>query len=119
MVEQGTENPRVGGSTPSPATTLYVVALAFAGCTSDTCYQLCATTAQAIEPCLGEWGASWDDFDAASRVAWGDACRTDWDNERLHLELRQVSVANEACTAAAEDLGQMSCDELRALYFHP
>ncbi|MSQ00503.1 MAG: hypothetical protein EXR71_01260 [Myxococcales bacterium] len=90
-----------------------------AGCTSDTCYQLCATTAQAIEPCLGEWGASWDDFGAASRVAWGDACRADWDAERLRLELRQVSVANEACTAGATELGEMTCDELRALYFHP
>ena len=119
LVEQGTENPRVGGSTPSPATTFCAVALVLAGCTSDTCYQLCATTAQAIEPCLTEWGAGWDDFDAGSRVAWGDTCRADWDEERLSLELRQVSVANDACTAASEDLGTMSCDELRALYFHP
>ena len=93
--------------------------LVLLGCNGDTCYQLCATTAQAVEPCLDEWGATWEDFDAATRVEWGDRCRADWDRARTELELRQLTAASDACTAAAEDLTALSCDELRALYFAP
>lgn len=93
--------------------------IAFLGCSADACYQLCATTAQALEPCLAEWGATWEDFDAANRVAWGDRCRSQWDEERVQLELRQIDVASAACTDASEDFDGLSCDELRALYFDP
>lgn len=93
--------------------------IVFLGCSVDTCYQLCATTAQALEPCLDEWGATWEDFDSSSRVSWGDRCRSQWDEERVQLELRQVEVASDACADATEDLDSLSCDQLRALYFQP
>ena len=95
-----------------------VLFLLFA-CTSDTCHQLCAATAQALEGCLGEWGATWEDFDATARVAYGDRCRSQWETERLGLELRQIEAANQQCTEASVDLDALDCDALRALYFDP
>jgi len=92
---------------------------ALLACGTDTCHLLCANTAQAIEPCLTEWGATWEDFDASSRVAWGDRCRSQWETERLSLELRQIDVASVACEEATSSLGELDCDELRALYFDP
>jgi hypothetical protein len=93
--------------------------LVLLGCGADTCYQLCATTAQALEPCLSEWGATWEDFDAASRVAWGDRCRRQWDDERVNLQLRQIEVASGACEDASLEIADLECDELRAIYFDP
>ncbi len=95
------------------------------GCTSDACRLLCATTAQRLEECLPEWGATWEDFDATSRVDYGDRCRAQWDDERLTLELRQLDVANGECTTADDELtgnngaDKLSCDELRPLYVEP
>lgn len=88
-------------------------------CSSDTCHQLCATTALKLEGCLEAWGATWEDFDASERVVYGDRCRAQWERERLTLELRQIDVATQQCTDASADLGEMTCDELRALYFDP
>ncbi len=96
-----------------------MVLLVLLGCGADSCYQLCATTAQALEPCFAEWGATWEDFDAATRVAWGDRCRAQWEEQRVQMELRQVDVASAACTEASDEVRRLSCDELRALYFDP
>lgn len=68
---------------------------------------------------MGEWGASWEDFDATSRTDFGDRCRAQWDDERLTLELRQIDVANEQCSTAATELPTLSCDQLRAIYLEP
>ena len=93
--------------------------LLFLACSSDACRQLCANVAQKIDGCLGEWGATWEDFDVAERTAFGDRCRSEWDAKRGELEPRQLDAATEECAAARQDLGDVTCDELRALYFEP
>lgn len=89
------------------------------GCNADSCYTLCATTAPVLEACLPEWGATWEDLDATSRIAWGDRCRADWEATRVDLELRQVTEATETCTDAADQLPSLTCDDLRAMYLEP
>jgi hypothetical protein len=96
-----------------------MLVIALFGCSAEPCYQLCAITAQALEPCLSQWGANWEDFDAESRIAFGDRCRAQWEEERVSLELRQVEVASTACSAAVDEVPALSCDQLRALYFDP
>ena len=103
---------------PDERLSVRVLLLLFA-CNSDTCHQLCAGTAQALDRCLGEWGATWEDFDATERVVYGDRCRAQWEAERLGLELRQIEAANQQCTEAAIDLEALDCVALRALYFDP
>jgi hypothetical protein len=88
-------------------------------CSSDACRSLCADVAGRLEGCLDEWGATWEDFDVSTRNAYGDRCRAEWDAERTELEPRQLGAATEDCAAAQLDLGDVSCDELRALYFEP
>ena len=120
LVEQGTENPRVGGSIPSLATFFLPLVLAgisgLSGCSSDQCYALCGTTANAVGGCLDEWGVTWEYFGASKQKEWGDTCRSDWETEKATLEPRQVQSAQDECAAAAAELATPDCDELRALY---
>ena len=116
LVEQGTENPRVGGSTPSPATFFFLLVSGLSACSSDQCYSLCATTANAVGGCMEEWGVTWEYFGASKQKDWGDSCRTEWETEKATLEPRQVQAAQDECAAAATELATPDCDELRALY---
>ena len=122
MVEQGTENPRVGGSTPSLATFLLLLgAPLVAACGADDSERLCTRTAARLGDCLATWPAGWDDLDAESEASFEAACRQGWDDQRVELEPRELEDALDQCAEALDHLASIRqdgtvCDELRALY---
>jgi hypothetical protein len=95
---------------------LLVLASSLFGCSVDPCNALCNTVVQRIDACRGEWGATWEDFDAASRADLRQTCQDEWDVTRGEIPTRQIPEADDACSAATDDLSAMNCDELRALY---
>ena len=127
LVEQGTENPRVGGSTPSLATLLFFVLVQLGmspGCADDRCRALCADLSSQLGQCLPEWGADWEALGAASQSGWRVRCEDDWDVVRSDLEVREVPAAQDQCEAGLVELAELrtkengadTCDVLRALY---
>ena len=129
LVEQGTENPRVGGSIPPPATTSRqrtahrapsplgaLLTVLLSGCGADPCRTLCLDATTAMAGCLGEWGYTWEDLGAASKADYRSTCLEQWDTTRVTLETRQVSEAQDRCTAADSDLDTLSCAEIWALF---
>lgn len=122
-VEQGTENPRVGGSTPSLATLLFLSLVpAIAACASDPCTTLCTDVSRGLDECLPSWGFTWEGVGADSRSEWVGACQGEWDEVRSSLEARELPPAEQQCTDARAELDRLraaedgACDELRVLY---
>jgi hypothetical protein len=125
-VEQGIENPRVGGSTPSLATFFLAAAslfgaLAASGCGGDDCEQLCSTLTQRFADCVEEWPTDWEELDARGQTAFRNACQNRWADVRAGLEPRELNDALDQCDESATALQRMSrssstCDQLRALY---
>ena len=115
-VEQGIENPRVGGSIPSLATTL-VLLLAACG---DDCAEVCQQTTVAIAVCMADedagWYADWADLGAESRREHREACQNSWNRTAAFLEARELEQALDMCASALDDLDGMNCNTLRALY---
>ena len=122
LVEQGTENPRVGGSTPSLATTALAAAFCLfaTACQPDACEQLCRRVSRDLAVCLEQWPASWQDLDATKRTDFVARCENGWSVERADLEPRELEDALDQCdeTIAAMPAqgSEESCDTLRALY---
>lgn len=138
LVEQGTENPRVGGSIPSLATSKTPAAagvflllvriigagglLIAAGCQSDSCDQLCVRTASSLNRCLATWEpADWEMLDAENQSSFLEACQSRWSEVRSSLESRELEDALEQCDEALTAINEMgedgtTCDQFRALY---
>ncbi len=123
LVEQGTENPRVGGSTPSLATLLLSILVpAMAACASDPCSTLCVDVSRGLDECLPAWGLTWEEVGAESRSNWLIGCQNEWDEVRSSLEARELPAAEEQCADARIELDRLqaaedgACDELRVLY---
>ena len=141
LVEQGTENPRVGGSIPSLATQetpvvagvfsflgrrlgllVLLLLLPGAACQSDRCDQLCVRTASSLNRCLATWEpADWEMLEAESQSSFLDACQSRWSEVRSSLEARELEEALSQCDEALIAIDEMgedgtTCDQLRALY---
>ncbi len=124
LVEQGTENPFVGGSTPPWATILTVLAIVLCGtgltaCGADACETLCFRTTQRLATCLEQWSASWEDLGADSRSQFRRQCENHWDQTRTdpEMEPREVRLAVEECEEGVDELLELEgCDVLRAAY---
>ncbi len=135
LVEQGIENPRVGGSIPSPATflsfrvpprmqwrrALALAALLLLGCANDECELLCGTVASRLDACIEEWPTEWQALDSTGRAAYRRECQATWASVRSDLEPRELNDALQQCEEASVALTRMSrsestCDQLRALY---
>lgn len=124
-VEQGTENPRVGGSIPSlatlPSLVLFLCLTTATGCQNDHCEDLCRQTSFALKRCIDEWPITWNDLDANGRNAFQNACSTRWEQKISTLEARELEDALEQCSETRELLDEMlqddtTCDQLRAIY---
>jgi hypothetical protein len=122
LVEQGIENPRVGGSIPSLATFFACLLVLAGGCQPDRCEALCTRTTNRLRECLDAWPADWADLDAESRSDFEAQCQNRWRQVRADLEPRELEDALDQCSEALDDLAARNaagtvCDELRALYF--
>ncbi len=117
MVEQGIENPRVGGSNPSPATTLPFLVLlsALASACGDHCEALCVAVADRVAECRPV-ALTWADLGATSRADFSSRCRRDWDAVLAELEAHDQTVALDLCDASLDRVLELSCDEIIALY---
>ncbi len=131
LVEQGIENPRVGGSIPSLATTRLAVpslvrvvvlfSVVMTGCGTDSCERLCVEVGQRLDACLEDWPTDWGEVDAANRAAFRRTCQDEWSSVRADLEPRELDDGLDQCDDSSAALSRMArdrtaCDELRALY---
>ena len=126
LVEQRIENPRVGGSIPSSATTsqLHVgdsmsrwtllLCVLGMGC-GDGCERLCREVGQRLNQCF-ESGASWEDVDARSRQDFVGRCQDDWDRTRAQLTTSDLGEAVDVCVDGRVELDAFDCTELQLLY---
>jgi hypothetical protein len=114
LVEQGTENPRVGGSIPSLAILFLSVGLIACG---DRCERLCADVAERIEECRG--AEPWSDFGASRNADWVNRCQSEWDGTSGGLTTRELELALAICAQSQTDLEAMPCDDVIALYGAP
>jgi hypothetical protein len=122
LVEQGTENPRVGGSIPSLATFFSLLVCTLLGCSSqDDCEELCTRTANRLSTCIAGWPTVWDDFGATGRRSYINGCQNRWAEVRIDLEPRELDDALDQCQESLDALDQMkddgeTCADLRALF---
>jgi hypothetical protein len=118
LVEQGIENPRVGGSIPSLATAALLAGLTggvlLAGC-GDKCEVLCTSVTREIGNCKPE-SMSWNDLGARNRSDFSNECRQQWDRERIDLSASDLRLSLETCADADEELEDLECAEVMALY---
>jgi hypothetical protein len=118
LVEQGTENPRVGGSIPSLATLVFLFLAPLAGgcrsILSDKCDSLCGEVAERIDACRGD--APWSDFGASRRADWISRCQSDWEARSADLSARDLELALSICDDARVTVPGLSCDDVIALY---
>jgi hypothetical protein len=115
-VEQGIENPCVGGSIPSQATFLFLsTALLFTGCT-EPCETACQRTAFAIGRCIGDWSADWSDLGASSKTDFRQRCQETWQRNSATLESRELEEALQQCETLQDGVLNLDCDTLRAIY---
>ena len=115
LVEQGIENPRVGGSTPSPATVALLLCATFAFGCGDRCQNLCNSVANRVAECRPE-SITWIDLGATSRTDYENSCKDQWDRVRLDLSANDLRLALEDCDAANDLDESLTCDEIVALY---
>ena len=123
LVEQGTENPRVGGSIPSLAT-LLLLALC-SGCAPDACEALCDQMRTDLATCMTDWPVGWEEMDASGPQDFKTQCRNRWAVVRSELEPRELQDALDQCSetetqlqSLTADTGGVGCDTLRALYIY-
>ena len=119
-VEQGIENPRVGGSIPSLATILTLGFLG-SGCSPDPCTELCKETTEALGVCMDDWSLDGEDFDSSNREDFQDRCTNRWGEVRSNLVARELEDARGQCREARTALSDAIeedeiCDLMRATY---
>ena len=135
LVEQGIENPRVGGSIPSLATispcgepscrssrktagffasgtTLvrfmgFLGAMLLGGCGTDSCERLCVEVGQRLDTCFDEWPTDWGEVDAATRAEFRRTCQDDWSAVRSELEPRELDDGLDQCSDTSQALNRM------------
>jgi hypothetical protein len=115
LVEQGTENPRVGGSIPSLATaTLLLGWTLLVGC-GDKCEVLCTNVTRELGRCKPD-SLSWNDLGARNRSDFSNECRQQWDRERIDLSASDLRLSLETCADANQELEDLNCEQIMALY---
>jgi hypothetical protein len=119
-VEQGIENPRVGGSIPS-LDTFSLLGLVALGCDPDPCDQLCRVTAVQLGECMADWSMEWEDFNASSQGNFRLRCTNRWGEVRSDLESRELEDAREQCVQTQVvmdrlDAESVICDHFRSIY---
>ena len=121
LVEQRTENPCVGGSSPPWATLLFLVLpkLAFLllcvtllGCQNDPCMTLCQDISNQLRSC------GWSNLTNAELRSLRVSCQNRWQIKRGRADGRILEDAYEQCELTIEEIAAAKepCDVLRAIY---
>jgi hypothetical protein len=120
LVEQGIENPCVGGSSPPRATFLSSIAIAAClalnvGC-ADPCIRTCSSAANAVGDCVDDWSLDWGDLGANGQTQFRDSCEQSWARSAAALESRELEQALLQCETVNDEINELTCDELLVLY---
>ena len=120
LVEQRTENPCVGGSSPPWATLLFLVVrlpfvlifLILSGCQNDPCMTLCQDISNQLRSC------DWSNLTNAELRSLRVSCQNRWQIKRGRVDGRILEDAYEQCELTLEELeaAKEPCDVLRAIY---
>ena len=120
LVEQRTENPCVGGSSPPWATLLFLSArlpfillcTTLIGCQNDPCMTLCQDISNQLRSC------DWSNLNNAELRSLRVSCQNRWQIKRGRVDGRILEDAYEQCELTLEDLeaAKEPCDVLRAIY---
>jgi len=86
-----------------------------AGC-SEPCETACQRTAFAVGRCIGDWSVDWSDLGASSQTNFRERCQETWQRNAASLESRELEEALLRCEEIQEDVLELTCDTLRALY---
>ena len=120
LVEQGIENPCVGGSSPPRATffckiaTLSCLGL-ITGC-ADPCIRTCSSAANAVDDCVEDWSMDWGDLGANGKTQFQDNCEQSWARSASTLESRELEQAFLQCEIVNDEINELTCDDLLVLY---
>lgn len=127
LVEQGTENPRVGGSTPSLA---ILTGLLLSGCGppcniaavwTSRCDRLCCEVADSVEPCIDDV-FTWSDLGSSDRQDFVRQCFDQWSEARADLTSYELQQATLVCRDVRREISRIPadapdrCEEIRSLY---
>ena len=116
LVEQGIENPCVGGSNPPLATILLLLAMvAPATACGDKCESLCDDIADKVDSCRSP-GLQWEDLGASSKSNFSKQCRSQWSQTLDDLEPHEADLAFDKCESALLNLESASCDQIVVMY---
>ena len=87
-------------------------------CVEDPCSSVCIEVGQALNGCIDNWPAVWEDFNLRSEEDFTTTCQTTWSIQRSILEPRALDDAYEQCTESNAYLSNnvYTCDQLRAIY---
>ena len=114
LVEQRTENPCVGGSSPPWATLFFIslFSIFFTGCQEDPCELLCQDITNRIRDC------EWSNLTSAELRSLRVSCQNRWVIRRGNVDGRILEDAYQQCNLALDDFESSEdvCDELRAIY---
>ncbi len=120
MVEQRIENPRVGSSILSLATSLAAITLTACGGLGafgpfeDDCEATCRIAARELDACLDD--VDWAELGATGELDWRQQCQEDWEVMRRDLSELQRDQALASCAEMREVARTATCEELEALY---
>jgi hypothetical protein len=84
------------------------------GC-GDKCEVLCANVTRELGNCKPD-SLSWNDLGARNRSDFNNECRQQWDRERIDLSASDLRLALETCADANQEIVELDCDEVMALY---
>ena len=120
LVEQRTENPCVGGSSPPWATSFFLVRFfvfttlfaGLAGCQNDPCMTLCQELSNQLRTC------DWSYLTNAELRSLRVSCQNRWQIKRGRADGRILEDAYEQCELTLEEIetANQPCDVLRAIY---
>ena len=119
LVEQGTENPCVGGSSP-PSATLFFLGVLVTGCQTDKCIVLCSRMEEQVRTCIEEWPTEWEHLNASSAAEFQESCQNEWTARSTDMELRERQQAQDQCQETIKSLEAREdpCNLLRTIYFY-
>ena len=81
----------------------------------DRCENLCSSVGLELATCKPD-SLTWNDLGARSRSDFVNECQLQWDRERSDLSASDLELALDACRDTRNGLGDLSCEEILALY---